>query len=89
MKEEIVKRSAIEFYYEIEPETPLLLIHGTADDKVFYEDSKNMFERLSSIERAEIVLETIENGDHYLSKYRKNVNKLRRDWFNQYLKLNY
>ena len=51
IKEEIVKRSAIEFYYEIKPETPLLLVHGTADDKVFYEDSKNMFERLSSIEK--------------------------------------
>lgn len=89
IKEEIVKRSAVEFYFEINPAIPLLLIHGTSDNKVLYDDSKNMYDKLSAIERAEIRLHTIEKGDHYLRKERKEVQKIRREWFNKYLKLNY
>lgn len=88
IKEEIVKRSAVEFYFDINPEIPMLLIHGTSDEKVLYSDSKSMYEKLTSIERAEVKLETIENGDHYLRKERKEVMRIRRDWFDKYLKLN-
>ena len=76
IKEEIVKRSAVEFYFDINPEIPLLLIHGTSDEKVLYEDSRNLYEKLTTIERAEIKLHTIETGDHYLRKERKEIQKI-------------
>ena len=86
--EEIGKRSAVDFFESIRPEVPLLMIHGTADDKVSYQDSVQMYKKLSEYIRAELRLETIENGDHYLRKERNTVRKLRRDWFYKYLKLN-
>ena len=46
INEEIEKRSAIEFYKNINQEIPLLLIHGTNDNKVSYEDSKNLYMKL-------------------------------------------
>lgn len=88
IREEISKRAAVDFYEKISPETPLLLIHGTSDDKVSYNDSLIMHSKLSKIKRAEIQLETIENGDHYLSKDRERVKNIRKKWFNKYLKLN-
>ncbi len=88
INDEIEKRSAVDFYEKIHMEIPLMLIHGTNDDKVFYEDSVLMYKRLSEFKRSEIKLETIENGDHYLRKERNEVRKLRREWFDKYLKLN-
>ena len=38
INEEIEKRSAVEFYKNINQEIQLLLIHGTNDNKVSYED---------------------------------------------------
>ena len=86
--EEIAKRSAVEFYKEINMDTPFLLIHGTNDKKVQYEDSVKMYMRLSAESRADVVFETIENGDHYLSNHRKTVQTLRKQWFDKYLKFN-
>lgn len=88
INEEIEKRSAVDFFDMIRPEIPLLLIHGTADNKISYEDSVLMHKKLSEFIRAEIKLEKIENGDHYLRKERDAVRKLRREWFDKYLKLN-
>ncbi len=88
INEEIKKRSAVEFYKDIDLDTPMLLIHGTNDSKVHYEDSVNMYMRLVDESRAEIQFETIEKGDHYLSRNRKEVQELRRKWFDKYLKLN-
>lgn len=88
INEEIKKRSAVEFYKEIDLDTPMLLIHGTNDNKVLYEDSVNMYMRLVDESRAEIQFETIEKGDHYLSRHRKEVQVLRKQWFDKYLKLN-
>lgn len=88
INEEIKKRSAVEFHKDIDMDTPILLIHGTNDNKVLYEDSVNMYMRLVDQSRADIQFETIEKGDHYLSRYRKRVQSLRKQWFDKYLKLN-
>jgi dipeptidyl aminopeptidase/acylaminoacyl peptidase len=87
INEEIKKRSAVEFYNDIDMDTPIMLIHGTNDNKVLYEDSVNMYMRLIEKSRAEIVFETIDRGDHYLSKNRKEAQILRKQWFDKYLKL--
>lgn len=88
VNEEIRQRSAVEFYKDINMDTPILLIHGTSDHKVAYEDSVNMYMRLVKESRAEIVFETIDHGDHYLRKNRETVQTLRKQWFAKYLKLN-
>jgi site-specific recombinase len=44
--------------------------------------------RLVDESRAEIVFETIEKGDHYLTRNRKEVQTLRKQWFDKYLKFN-
>jgi len=88
INEEIRQRSAVEFYKDINMDTPILLIHGTSDHKVAYEDSVNMYMRLINESRAEIVFETIDHGDHYLRNNREAVQTLRKQWFSKYLKLN-
>lgn len=78
-------RSAVYFYKNINKFTDLLLIHGTGDTKISHEDSIDMFEKLKS-EGINCELVLIEGGDHYLKKDKQRVAKLRRDWFDKYLK---
>lgn len=82
LKEE---RSAVNFYKEINKDTAILLVHGTADDRVSHKDSEDMYERLKK-EGYNVELKLIEGGDHYLRKNRKEVIELRREWFAKYLK---
>ncbi len=88
IRNEIQKRSAVEFYEEINSGTPLLLIHGSSDETIYYNDSHELYNKLKTTNRAELRLETIESGDHYLRKDRKKVRELRKEWFAKYLKLN-
>ncbi len=81
INEEIKKRSAVEFHKDIDMDTPILLIHGTNDNKVAYEDSVNMYMRLVDQSRADIHFESIQKGDHYLSRNRKEVQIHRKQWF--------
>ena len=78
-------RSAVYFYKDINKSTDILLIHGTGDTKISHEDSIDMHEKLKS-EGINCELVLIEGGDHYLKKDKQKVAKLRRDWFDKYLK---
>lgn len=78
-------RSAVFFYKDINKSTDILLIHGTGDTKISHEDSIDMHEKLKS-EGINCELVLIEGGDHYLKKDKQKVAKLRRDWFDKYLK---
>lgn len=84
LEEKLKRRSAINFAKEL-PKIPYLLLHGFADDVVSplqsIELSKKFYE-LSIPHR----LVLFENGDHYLKKHRKEVNELRKIWFDKYLK---
>lgn len=80
-------RSAIEFYEEINPKTPMLFIHGNSDDKVSYLDSLEMYVKLQKRNAGtDYKLELIENGDHYLSRNKELVRTFRKNWFDKYLK---
>mgnify|MGYP000852405386 FL=1 len=81
-------RSAVNFYGSMNVTTPLLMIHGTGDDKVTYKDSADLYRLLKPIYQADIDVKLFENGDHYLRTYRKEVSEMRRNWFDKYLKLN-
>lgn len=79
------QRSAVNFHHKINKSTPLLLIHGTSDKRVSYDDSKEMYDKLKE-NGNEVELVTIDGGDHYLKESRREVAKLRRNWFQKYLK---
>ncbi|HMS33676.1 MAG TPA: prolyl oligopeptidase family serine peptidase [Ignavibacteria bacterium] len=79
-------RSAVHFADKINKDTKLLLIHGTADDKVSHEDSEDMYELLKK-SGVECELKLIDNGDHYLKSHREEVAKLRKKWFDRNLKV--
>ena len=87
-EEEFVKsmeqRSAVNFYDKINKDTPVLLIHGTSDKKVSYNDSKEMYEKLKS-NCNEVKLITIQDGDHFLKESRREVAGYRRSWYEKYL----
>lgn len=81
-------RSAIYRADEINKRTNILFIHGTADEKISVEDSKEMYEKLCGMNiNTEYELKLINGGDHYLKKERKNVSKIRKNWFDSYLKV--
>ncbi|MBK8981025.1 MAG: prolyl oligopeptidase family serine peptidase [Ignavibacteria bacterium] len=84
-RKRLEERSAVHFHNNINKETAVLLIHGTADSEVSHIDSKNMYERLSE-NGNDCRLELIEGGNHYLKKHREKVSELRRKWFKRFLK---
>lgn len=80
-------RSAVYWFDKICPDTNILFIHGTADNKISKQDSVEMYNKLSKRNlSAKYDLQLINGGDHYLRKYRKNVSLLRKMWFDSYLK---
>ena len=79
------ERSAVYFADKINKGTNILLIHGTDDDKVSQQDSVDMHKLLKE-NGVYSKLKLIEKGDHYLKKDRKEIVKMRRDWFDKYLK---
>lgn len=84
--DEICKsRSVINFPEKICKTTNLLLIHGTNDDKVPYENSVELAKKLKEL-NYNCELKLIEGGDHFLKEQRDEVSKMRKDWFDRFLK---
>lgn len=83
--ERMKERSAVYFADKINKNTKMLMIHGTSDKEISYQDSVDMYKKLTS-NGIECELKLIDGGDHYLKKYRKEINKYRRDWFDKFLK---
>jgi len=79
------ERSAVYFSDKISKSTKILLIHGKADKKVSYLDSTDMYRNLMDNGNY-CELNLVESGDHYLRKQRKEVSRMRKDWFEKYLK---
>jgi len=83
-KQKCESRSIINFPEKLSKNTPLLLLHGTADDRVLVHDSIDLSEKLKELKHPhELVL--YENGDHFLKSHRKEVNEKRKDWFKKFL----
>lgn len=78
-------RSIVNFPERLPDTTPILILHGTADERVSPKDSIELSEKL--LERKfPFRLVLLENGDHFLKSHRKEVDLMRREWFNRYLK---
>ncbi len=78
-------RSIINFADKLPKSTPILLMHGTADNRVFPHDSLDLSFKLLEYEIPFRLL-MLENGDHFLKAHRKEVDANRKMWFEKYLK---
>jgi dipeptidyl aminopeptidase/acylaminoacyl peptidase len=84
--EELEKRSAINFVESL-PEIPYLLLHGGNDKTVSPVQTLNMSKKMNDL-NIPYRLIIFEDGDHFLKNHRKEVDKLRKFWFDKYLKTN-
>lgn len=83
--EKCESRSIVKFADRLSKSTPLLIIHGTSDERVLPHDSIDLSYELLK-EKIPFRLVMLEGGDHFNKKHRKEVDKMRKDWFNKYLK---
>ena len=84
LEQKITQRSAINFVDKL-PHIPYLILHGGSDDTVSPVQSKRIAKKFKELHiNHKIVI--FENGDHYLKNYRKEVDKLRKMWYEKYLK---
>lgn len=77
-------RSIVNFADKLSPATPILIMHGTADNRVLPHDSLDLSYKLLEY-NIPFRLVMLEGGDHFLKSHRKEVDKLRREWFAKYL----
>ncbi|MFA7289491.1 MAG: prolyl oligopeptidase family serine peptidase [Melioribacteraceae bacterium] len=78
------ERSIINFPEKISKRTNLLLLHGTADDKVLPHDSIDMSYKLIE-NNINFKLILYEKGDHYLKAHRREADIERKKWYQKYL----
>ncbi len=82
---QLVARSAIRWPEKLNVGTPLLLLHGTSDWRVAPEQSLDMAAALLAKKRA-FRLILYEGGDHMLTEYRPEVEKVERAWLDFYVR---
>jgi dipeptidyl aminopeptidase/acylaminoacyl peptidase len=83
--EKCESRSIVRFADKLSKDTPILIIHGTADERVLPHDSIDLSYKLLEL-KIPFRLVMLEGGDHFMKKHRKEVDKMRRKWFEKYLK---
>jgi dipeptidyl aminopeptidase/acylaminoacyl peptidase len=78
------ERSAINFVDKL-PNIPYLIMHGILDETIPFEQSVRISEMFTKMNyNSKMIL--FEGGDHYLKKHRKEVDEIRKKWFEKYLK---
>ena len=78
-------RSIVKFADKLAKTTPILIIHGTEDERVLPHDSLDLSYKLLEL-KIPFRLVMLEGGDHFVKKHRKEVDEMRRKWFEKYLK---
>ena len=64
---------------------PLLLLHGTADDRVLYEEAESVAFKLDSLNR-NYQFVSFEGDDHSLRNNSEKSKALINDWLDKYLR---
>lgn len=83
----LIDRSAVYWAEKINSNTKILFIHGTADEKILVDDSIEMYDKLSEINKnTGYEINLFKGGDHFLRRDRKEVSVLRKSWFEKNLK---
>lgn len=83
-KRELEKRSAILFTKKL-PDIPYLIMHGRGDDTVPVQQSVDLAKKFSE-ENKNYRLVIFEEGDHFLKSHRQEVDRLRKNWYGEYLR---
>ncbi len=78
-------RSIVKFADKLSKETPILIVHGTADERVLPHDSMDLSYKLLEL-KISFRLVMLEGGDHFMKKHRKEVDEMRKKWFEKYLR---
>jgi dipeptidyl aminopeptidase/acylaminoacyl peptidase len=78
-------RSAVRWPEKLNKNTPILLLHGTADWRVGPMDAIHMATALDQAKHP-FRLTLFEGGAHGLPEYRTEVNRLTRDWLDHYVR---
>lgn len=84
LEEELQKRSALNFAGEL-PSIPYLIMHGGADETVSPQQSLEMTKKFNE-RKIPYRLVIFEGGDHYIKTHRKEVEQLKKMWYDKYLK---
>ena len=84
-KKKCESRSIVNFPEKLAKTTPLLILHGTEDKRVLPHDSLDLSYHLIK-HKIPFRLVMLEGGDHFMRKHRKEVDKMRRMWYEKYLK---
>ncbi|HEY6437582.1 MAG TPA: prolyl oligopeptidase family serine peptidase [Ignavibacteriaceae bacterium] len=77
-------RSIVKFPEKLSKNTPILIIHGTEDERVLPHDSMDLSYKLLEL-KIPFRLIMLEGGDHFMKKHRKEVDEMRRSWYEKYL----
>jgi dipeptidyl aminopeptidase/acylaminoacyl peptidase len=77
-------RSIVKFADKLSKTTPILIIHGTEDERVLPHDSMDLSYKLLEL-KIPFRLVMLEGGDHFMKKHRKEVDEMRKKWFDKYL----
>lgn len=77
-------RSIVNFPGKLSKDTPMLLLHGTDDNRVLPHDSLDLSYQLIK-HSIPFRLLMLEGGDHFMRKHRKEVDEMRRKWYEKYL----
>ena len=78
-------RSIVNFPEKLSKTTPLLIIHGNEDDRVLPHDSIDLSYKLLDL-KIPFRLLMLEGGDHFMKKHRKEVDYMRKSWYEKKLK---
>ena len=78
-------RSIVKFPEKLPKNTPILIIHGTEDKRVLPHDSIDLSYKLLEL-KVPFRLVMLEGGDHFLKKHRKEVDEMRKRWWEKFLK---
>ncbi len=80
---QLAKRSVLNWIDELNPNMPILLLHGDADKRVGVDNAKRLAEKLAKLNRP-YHLSIYPDGDHGLRKYRKKAFSEIVEWLNQH-----
>lgn len=83
-KQKCRDRSIINFPEKLSRSTPILLLHGTDDERVSAMDSIRLAEKLLEL-KFKFRLVLLEGGDHFLKAHKREVDVLRKNWFAKFL----
>jgi dipeptidyl aminopeptidase/acylaminoacyl peptidase len=82
---QLTARSALRWPERLSKDTPILLLHGSADSRVNPRQTLQLAEKLYEL-RHPFRLVFFENGDHSLSEYPSEVDSLITRWLDRYVR---